>query len=110
MGTTLPAGHQILDRVSQSPDPDLLCEEQISNDSTLTQELVSNLDDFSSRSSFGGPEENGASPQYSLGTSNSRSSSPLSAVDIFTEYNTNVLQAIFDQADELDSHFSILVS
>jgi len=30
----------------------------------------------------------------------SRSSSPLSAVDIFTEYNTNVLQAIFDQVEQ----------
>ena len=99
-----------LDRtIIQSPDPDLLCEEQISNDSTLTQDFPTQFsEDFSSRSSF--EREGGGSPQYSLGTSNSRSSSPLSAVDIFTEYNTNVLQAIFDQADELDSHFSILVS
>jgi hypothetical protein len=100
--------NQSLDRLTQSPDPDLLCQEQISND--LTQDFQTNFsEDFSSRSSFGHDDGLG-SPQYSLGTSNSRSSSPLSAVDIFTEYNTNVLQAIFDQADELDSHFSILVS
>ena len=98
--------NQNLDRTIQSPDPDLICQEQISND--LTQDFQTNFsEDFSSRSSF---DRDDGSPQYSLGTSNSRSSSPLSAVDIFTEYNTNVLQAIFDQADELDSHFSILVS
>ena len=96
-------------RSSQSPDIDLACDEQISND--LTQDFQSNFgDDFASRSSFGNEDSNGASPPYSLGTNTSRSSSPLSAVDIFTEYNTNVLQAIFDQADEIDSPYSILVS
>jgi hypothetical protein len=40
----------------------------------------------------------------------SRSSSPLSAVDIFSEFDDNVLQAIFDQAENLDSPYSILVS
>ena len=101
-------GHNF-DRSVQSPDPDLLCEEHISND--LTQDFESKFpEDFTSRSSFGNEDSIGASPPYSLGSSTSRSSSPLSAVDIFTEYNTNVLQAIFDQADEIDSHFSILVS
>jgi len=101
--------HHSLDRSIQSPDPDLLCEEHISND--LTQDFQTNFaEDFTSRSSFGNEDSVGASPPYSLGSSTSRSSSPLSAVDIFTEYNTNVLQAIFDQADEIESHFSILVS
>ena len=105
--TILP--NQSFDRSAQSPDPDLLCEEHISNE--LSQDFQTNFsEDFSSRSSFGHEDSNGGSPPYSLGTNTSRSSSPLSAVDIFTEYNTNVLQAIFDQADELDSHFSILVS
>ena len=77
-----------------SPElPDLSCSEQLSNDSNFTNE---------------------DSLSFLAGNSNSRSSSPLSAVDIFTEYNT-----IFDQADEegqsntngpLDSPFSILVS
>ena len=96
-------------RSTQSPDLDLVCDEQISND--LTQDFQSNfVDDFASRSSYGHEDSNGASPPYSLGTNTSRSSSPLSAVDIFTEYNTNVLQAIFDQADELEPPYSILVS
>merc|ERR1719189_3173891 len=98
--TILPA-HSLDKRCSQSPDLDLICDEHISND--LTQDFQSNFsEDFASRSSFGHEDSNGASPPYSLGTNTSRSSSPLSAVDIFTEYNTNVLQAIFDQADELE--------
>jgi hypothetical protein len=106
--TILPA-HSLDKRCSQSPDLDLICDEHISND--LTQDFQSNFsEDFASRSSFGHEDSNGASPPYSLGTNTSRSSSPLSAVDIFTEYNTNVLQAIFDQADELEPPYSILVS
>ena len=107
--STIMPSHCLDKRASQSPDLDLACDEQISND--LTQDFQSNYaDDFASRSSFGHEDSNGASPPYSLGTNTSRSSSPLSAVDIFTEYNTNVLQAIFDQADEFDSTYSILVS
>merc|ERR1712170_209505 len=34
----------------------------------------------------------------------SRSSSPLSAVDIFTDFNTNVLQPMFDQVEQKSSH------
>ena len=30
----------------------------------------------------------------------SLASSPLSAVDIFTDYNTNILKAVFDQAEK----------
>lgn len=107
--TTILPSQSLEKRCSQSPDLDLVCDEQISND--LTQDFQTNfVEDLASRSSFGHEDSNGASPPYSLGTNTSRSSSPLSAVDIFTEYNTNVLQAIFDQADELEPPYSILVS
>ena len=43
------------------------------------------------------------SPSTSVSGSSSRSSSPLSAVDIFTEYNTNVLKAIFDQVEQQEA-------
>jgi hypothetical protein len=68
---------------------DLTCDEmlQISDDSTLTS---------ASSDSF---EVSLTSPGYSLATTSSRSSSPLSAVDIFTEFNTNVLQPMFDQVE-----------
>merc|ERR1712241_187142 len=42
----------------------------------------------------------GSSPNTSISQTSSRSSSPLSAVDIFTEYNSNVLRAIFDQVEQ----------
>ena len=41
-----------------------------------------------------------SSPNTSISQTSSRSSSPLSAVDIFTEYNSNVLRAIFDQVEQ----------
>jgi hypothetical protein len=68
---------------------DLTCDEmlQVSDDSTLTS---------ASSDSF---EVSLTSPGYSLATTSSRSSSPLSAVDIFTEFNTNVLQPMFDQVE-----------
>jgi hypothetical protein len=50
------------------------------------------------------------SPITAAGEKSDRSSSPLSAVDIFSEFDSNVLQAIFEQSDNLDSAFSILVS
>lgn len=76
-----------------SPEPDLFCKEYMSNDSALGEE-------------FDHPDGD----CLATGSPSSRSSSPLSAVDIFTDYNTHVLQAVFDQAENMDSHCSILVS
>ena len=82
----------------RSPLPDLLCTEDLSNDVEL-------IEDFDH-------EECCLSPITASGdkSGHSRSSSPLSAVDIFSEFDNNVLQAIFDQAENLDSPYSILVS
>eukprot|EP00095_Tigriopus_kingsejongensis_P004962 maker-scaffold96_size378025-snap-gene-1.15 protein:Tk04962 transcript:maker-scaffold96_size378025-snap-gene-1.15-mRNA-1 annotation:"g1 s-specific cyclin-d2" len=76
-----------------TPEPDLFCKEYLSNDSALG-------DEFESTDGVCLP----------TGSPSSRSSSPLSAVDIFTDYNTHVLQAVFEQAENMDSHCSILVS
>merc|ERR1712203_587133 len=80
-----------------TPDsPDLSCDEKLSRDSLSSTS--------SEHSTF-------ADSEYTLG--GSRSSSPLSAVDIFTEFNQNVLQPMYDQVESnTDSSFntSILVS
>jgi len=86
---------------ADSTTPDLTCHEQLSLDgssNTVNSSEDSNNTFFDS--------------EYSLATPSSRSSSPLSAVDIFTEFNTNVLQPMFDQVEagtQVDS-FTILVS
>lgn len=61
-----------------SQEPDLACHESLSSNSSVIESYSLNNQD---------------------GSPTSRSSSPLSAVDIFTEYNTNVLQAIFEQVE-----------
>merc|ERR1712241_1272440 len=83
-----------------TPDsPDLSCDEKLSRDSLSSTS--------SEHSTF-------ADSEYTLG--GSRSSSPLSAVDIFTEFNQNVLQPIYDQVDQTNTdntnsfNTSILVS
>ena len=62
---------------------DLSCQEALDDDESSVESVPSDYQ------------------QYTLG---SRSSSPLSAVDIFTEYNTNVLKAIFDQVEQPGSN------
>ena len=83
-----------------TPDsPDLSCDEKLSRDSLSSTS--------SEHSTF-------ADSEYTLG--GSRSSSPLSAVDIFTEFNQNVLQPMYDQVDQTNTdntnsfNTSILVS
>merc|ERR1711953_779336 len=81
-----------------TPDsPDLSCDEKLSRDRSLSSTSFEH-------STF-------ADSEYTLG--GSRSSSPLSAVDIFTEFDQNVLQPMYDQVESnTDNSFntSILVS
>lgn len=86
---------------STSKSPDLICTEELLENSCHTSSEDSS---DSSLTTLG---------DYCLTSPGSRSSSPLSAVDIFTEFNTNILQPMFDQVDQdqVDSSFSsILVS
>ena len=77
----------------RSPEPDLHCEEDLSNDCQLTEEFSNDECCLSP-----GDEKH----------RDSRTSSPLSAVDIFNEFDdSDVLQVMFEQND---SPFSILVS
>ena len=62
--------------------PDLTCNEELSHDGSLATSEESCID-FCTLS---------------------RSSSPLSAVDIFTDFNTNVLQPMFDQVEKASCH------
>lgn len=67
---------------ADSTTPDLICNEQLnaSADNSNSSETTTFFDDYP------------PTPQ-------SRSSSPLSAVDIFTDFNTNVLQPMFDSVE-----------
>ena len=77
----------------RSPEPDLHCEEDLSNDCQLTEEFSNDECCLSP-----GDEKH----------RDSRTSSPLSAVDIFNEFDdSDDLQVMFEQND---SPFSILVS
>ena len=98
------SAHLMVQPDSTTPDspalphsPDLTCDEKLSHTSSLSSSSFSS--ERSDHSTF-------ADSEYTLG--GSRSSSPLSAVDIFTEFNQNVLQPMYDQV-EADS-FTILVS
>jgi len=85
--------------------PDLICNEAISENSSIED---SNQD---SQDSIQDPiEDYSPLTPSSIVTPNSRSSSPLPAVDIFTEFNTNVLQPIFDQVETPNSFTSVLIS
>merc|ERR1711936_380929 len=88
----------MVEPVTTTPDsPDLSCDEKLSRDRSLSSTP-------SEHSTF-------ADSEYTLG--GSRSSSPLSAVDIFTEFDQNVLQPMYDQVESnTDNSFntSILVS
>ena len=83
----------------KSPLPDLHCEEDLSNDSQLTEEFCNEDDDDGCCLS---PDDVDVEKRRLA-----MSSSPLSATDIFSELDSDVLQVIFDATD---SHFSILVS
>jgi|ERR1711884_359664 len=81
--------------------PDLTCNEELSHDGSCS---------ISSNTSEECIEHFCASPS-------SRSCSPLSAVDIFTDFNTNVLQPMYEQVDHSnpkaptsDSYSTILVN
>jgi len=91
-----------------TPDfsPDLICTEELSHENSNSSEDSNTgtyLDDSEYSSLLEPPTP-----------SSIRSNSPLSAVDIFTEFNTNVLQPIFDQVEHnnsgVDSFNTILVS
>ena len=83
---------------------DLVCKEVLANDSVDEEEDFN--DERILLGSAGIPSPDDGTTGYS------RTSSPLSAVDIFADYKTNILQAIFDEAENnMDSSFnSILVS
>lgn len=68
---------------ADSTTPDLICTEQLSSD-------ASNISSSSETTTF--------FDEYPP-TPTSRSSSPLSAVDIFTDFSTNVLQPMFDSVE-----------
>ena len=127
---------------AESPDPDLACAEFLSNDSTLCCDDERETDESgyfgNSRRAPGEyyeeeekersgptgfvPEKFGQKQRSDSGeTSNtSRSSSPLSAVDIFTDFNTNVLQRAYEEVEAaaaaaaasspVDPTYTILVS
>jgi len=76
----------------RSPEPDLHCQEDLSGDPQLTE-------DFSNDECCLSPGDRKHS--------GSGSSSPLSATDVFSELDSDILQIIFDPSD---SPFSILVS
>jgi len=92
--------HLMLPDSTTSESPDLICDEKL---------IMTNSNQNSLSPSSSSEHSTFAESEYTLG--GSRSSSPLSAVDIFTEFNQNVLQPMYDQVgtDPTDS-FTILVS
>jgi len=92
--------HLMLPDSTTSESPDLMCDEKL---------IMTNSNQNSLSPSSSSEHSTFAESEYTLG--GSRSSSPLSAVDIFTEFNQNVLQPMYDQvgSDPTDS-FTILVS
>ncbi len=82
--------------------PDLACQEHLEDESVLVSDESI-------------PGAVASSSSYCLEeptTTTSRSSSPLSAVDIFTEFNAGVLRAVFEQGERAmePGSYSILVS
>ena len=91
---------------ADSTTPDLICTEQLSHeDNSISSEDSSNVGTYLDDSEY-------SSLMAPPTPSSIRSSSPLSAVDIFTDFNTNVLQPMFDQVENagVDSFSTILVS
>jgi hypothetical protein len=85
-------------------NPGLACAELLSNDSIDLEEDESGY--FGGNQSFKTRTESGAA------SAGSRSSSPLSVVDIFTDFSTNVLQKAYAEAEAggVDPTYSILCS
>ena len=111
-------------QIAESPDPDLACSELLSNDSTLalSEEEVDESGYFGATSNsvekgITTTKQRSDSGETSS-SSGSRSSSPLSAVDIFTDFSTNVLQRAYAEveaaaqqaASPVDPTYTILVS
>ena len=111
-------------QIAESPDPDLACSELLSNDSTLCTE-----EEEVDESGYFGASSNSVEKGITTtkqrsdsgetsSSSGSRSSSPLSAVDIFTDFSTNVLQRAYAEveaaaqqaASPVDPTYTILVS
>ena len=110
-------------QIAESPDPDLACSELLSNDSTLalSEEEVDESGYFGAGSNSaekGITTTKQRSDSGETSSSGSRSSSPLSAVDIFTDFSTNVLQRAYAEveaaaqqaASPVDPTYTILVS
>ena len=90
----LPARHPALSQ--GSPEPDLQCREVLSSESILLAEDEDDSLGFcmaSSTTKDGAPSPTASSVSSTSSSSSRRSASPLSAVDIFTDFNTNVLRA-----------------
>ena len=110
-------------QIAESPDPDLACSELLSNDSTLCTEGSEDESGYFGASSNSAEKGITTTKQRSdsgetSSSSGSRSSSPLSAVDIFTDFSTNVLQRAYAEveaaaqqaASPVDPTYTILVS
>ena len=112
-------------QIAESPDPDLACSELLSNNSTLalSEEEVDESGYFGAGSNSaekGITTTKQRSDSGETSSSGSRSSSPLSAVDIFTDFNTNVLQRAYEEVEAaaaaaaasspVDPTYTILVS
>ena len=110
-------------QIAESPDPDLACSELLSNDSTLCTGSEDESGYFGANNSNSVEKGITTTKQRSdsgetSSSSGSRSSSPLSAVDIFTDFSTNVLQRAYAEveaaaqqaASPVDPTYTILVS
>ena len=94
---------------ADSTTPDLICTEQLSHEDSSSN---SSSEDTSSNVGTYLDDSEYSSLMAPPTPSSIRSSSPLSAVDIFTDYNTNILQPMFDQVENagVESFSTILVS
>ena len=110
----------VTSEASSSPEPDLFCPEFLSNESALVEEGQDVPEDMESHVPGVNGETRSKSPLFhQVLSQDSRSTSPLSAVDIFTDYNTSVLKAVFEQAESMaaasgkagngETEFSLLV-
>jgi len=95
---------------ADSTTPDLICTEQLSHEDSSSSN--SSSEDTSSNVGTYLDDSEYSSLMAPPTPSSIRSSSPLSAVDIFTDYNTNILQPMFDQVENagVESFSTILVS
>lgn len=128
------SGADSTELAAESPDPDLACSELLSNDSIEDDEEEVDESGYFGNSDRRTPEEgqttfsgkelskSGMKQRSDSGETSvsSRSSSPLSAVDIFTDFSTNVLQRAYAEVEAaqaaaaasspVDPTYTILVS